>query len=82
MQLLQQARIMAEVDSNTAHMKCKECHDKDASRHDLIIGDKVLFGKQCQKEITMWIGPFTITKIINRQNVEVKKKHIPNPQYV
>ena len=80
MQLLQQARWMAEADSCEASEKYKEHHDKSAKEHNFQIGDKVLidnqlFGSKNKKFSPMWIGPFLITKIINKQNVEVKIKN-------
>ena len=48
--------------------------------HNLQVGDKVLVDNQLfvaknKKFSPMWIGPFEITKIINKQNVEVKIKN-------
>ena len=79
MQLLQQARRMAEQDDEEANQKYKEIHDRTASEHNLEIGDKVLidnqlFASKNKKLSPMWIGPFEITKIINKQTVEVKVK--------
>ena len=50
-----------------------------ATEHNLEVGDKVLFDNQLfvaknRKFSPMWIGPFEITKIINKLNVEVKIK--------
>jgi hypothetical protein len=42
MQLLQQARRMAEQDSEEASEKYKEQHDKTAKEHNFQVGDKVL----------------------------------------
>ena len=51
-----------------------------ATEHNLEVGDKVLFDNQLfvaknRKFSPMWIGPFEITKIINKLNVEVKIKN-------
>jgi hypothetical protein len=80
MQLLQQARRMAEQDSEEASEKYKEQHDKTAKEHNFQVGDKVLIDNQLfvsknKKFSPMWIGPFLITKVINKQNVEVKIKN-------
>ena len=79
MQLLQQARRMAEEDSNVASEKYKEQHDKTEKEHNFQVGDEVLIDNQLfvsknKKFSPMWIGPYKITKIINKQNVEVKIK--------
>jgi hypothetical protein len=68
---------MAEADSNEASEKYKEHHDKAAKAHNFQVGDKVLIDNQLfvsknKKFSPMWIGPFVITKVINKQNVEVK----------
>ena len=80
MQLLQQARRLAESDSSEASEKYKEHHDRAAKVHDFQVGDEVLIDNQLfvsknKKFSPMWIGPFVITKIINKQNVEVKIKN-------
>ena len=80
MQLLQQARRMAEADSSEASEKYKEQHDRSAKAHNFQVGDKVLIDNQLfvsknKKFSPMWIGPFVITKVINKQNVEVKIKN-------
>jgi hypothetical protein len=88
MQLLQQTRRMAEANSSEASEKYKEQHDKTAKEHNFQVGDQVLIDNQLfvsknKKFSPMWIGPFVITKIINKQNVEVKiKKQSPNLQCV
>jgi hypothetical protein len=60
--------------------KYKEQHDKSAKEHNFQVGDEVLIDNQLfvsknKKFSPMWIGPFVITKIINKQNVEVKIKN-------
>ena len=79
MQLLQQARRMAEQNSCEASQKYKEHHDKTATMHNFQIGEKMLIDNQLfvsknKKFSPMWIGPFEITKVINKQNVEVQIK--------
>ena len=79
MQLLQQARRMAEQDSGEASQKYQEVQVRSESEHNLEVGDKVLIDNQLfvsknKKFSPMWIGPFEIPKIINKQNVEVITK--------
>ena len=78
-QLLQQARRMAKQDIGEASEKYKEQHDITAKAHNFLVGDKVLvdnhlFVSKNKKFSPLWIGPFVITKVINKQNVEVKIK--------
>ena len=80
MQLLQQARRIAEQDSGEAILKYKEVHDRTATEHNLQVGEKLLIGNQLfvskNKRLSpMWIGPFDITRKINKLNVEVKIKN-------
>ena len=70
---------MAKADSSEASERYKEHHDKSAKEHNFQVGDEVLIDNQLfvsknKKFSPMWIGPFVITKIINKQNVEVKIK--------
>ena len=46
-------------------------HDRSSTEHNLEVGDKVLIDNQLfvskdKKFSPMWIGPFEITKIINK----------------
>ena len=80
MQVLQQAKRIAEQDSGEASRKYKEVDDRTAKEHNLQVGNKVLVDNQLfvaknKKFSPMWIGPLEITKIINKQNVEVKIKN-------
>ena len=80
MQLLQQTRRMAEQENGEANQKNKETHDKTATEHNLAGGDKAIINNQFfvsmkKKFSPMQNGPFEITKIINKQHVEVKIKN-------
>ena len=57
-----------------------EVRNKSISEHNLEVGDKVLIDNQPymsknKKFSPSWIGPFEITEIINKLNVEVKIKN-------
>ena len=53
--------------------------NKTAKTYNFQVGDKVLIDNQLfvsknKKFSPMWIGPFVITKVLNKQNVEMKIK--------
>ena len=61
MQLLQQARRMAEQNSGEASQKSKENHGRPATTHNFQMGDTVLIDNQLfvsknKKFSPMWIG--------------------------
>ena len=70
MQILKQNKRMAEQDSSMASLNYKEQPDKASLKQNLTVEDKVLTGNQLclpknKKLFPIWIGPFTISKIIN-----------------
>ena len=60
-----------------AGIKHKEAHDQHSKPHNLKIGDKVwvdnqVFLNKNKKFAKKWTGPYLVTDVLNKQNVELQ----------